>query len=404
MARPCGPSALRRGLGLMALAAFAASLTGVKAGPAAAGPAAADSGSSPVVWLCKPGLPNDPCEIALDTTVYAANGTSKVVTVPRPTQSKRPIDCFYVYPTVSNQLALNATKAKDPEIYSIAKFQAARFSSQCRIFAPVYRQVTLAGIPGAPLAATGLPVSFNLAYSDIRQAWTDYLAHYNRGRGFVLIGHSQGSLLLRKLIRDSIDPNPALRTRMVGALLMGGNISVRAGRTAGGDFTHIPVCSRIRQYGCVVGYSTYSTDPLPVSFFGNTNTDVLSPLVGLPTGPGYQVACTDPSTLTGLTSPVGITIPSEPFAPGLAGLGVSLTYGGTPPSAKTTWVALADRYTTGCKTINGAHVLRYYPTPGSRTMHEFPPTWGTHLFDMNLGSDRLVRIVQLQAGAWLRHR
>ena len=58
------------------------------------------------------------------------------------------MDCFYVYLTVSDQQTLLATKAKDPEIRSIALYQAARYSQHCRVFAPVYRQVTLAGLLG----------------------------------------------------------------------------------------------------------------------------------------------------------------------------------------------------------------------------------------------------------------
>lgn len=36
-----------------------------------------------VVWLCQPGIANDPCEIPLDTTVYGPGGGSSVQTLPR---------------------------------------------------------------------------------------------------------------------------------------------------------------------------------------------------------------------------------------------------------------------------------------------------------------------------------
>ncbi|MGI9084055.1 MAG: DUF3089 domain-containing protein [Aeromicrobium sp.] len=144
----------------------------------------------PVVWPCKPGMADDPCEIEQDTTEQRLDGTRRVYTPVRLPQDQRPVDCFYVYPTVSNQLGFNATKAKDPELYSIAKDQASRFSSQCRMFVPVYRQAPLAGI------AT-LPLSVPKAYADVRDAWREYLANDNNGRGVVLIGHSQGTLMLR---------------------------------------------------------------------------------------------------------------------------------------------------------------------------------------------------------------
>jgi hypothetical protein len=40
---------------------------------------------------------------------------------------------LYVYPTVSDQPSRLATKAVDPEIRSIALYQAARLSQACRI-------------------------------------------------------------------------------------------------------------------------------------------------------------------------------------------------------------------------------------------------------------------------------
>ena len=95
---------LRRVRLLAALPAIAA--LGVAMGPAAA-PAAAD-----VVWACKPGQANDICLESLTTTVYEPGGGSRVVQAPIP--ANPPVDCFYVYPTVSNQVGPNATKTLEP--------------------------------------------------------------------------------------------------------------------------------------------------------------------------------------------------------------------------------------------------------------------------------------------------
>lgn len=353
--------------------------------------------TTPIVWLCRPGLASNPCEIPLDTTNQRADGTSTVTTPTRLPSRRRPVDCFYVYPTVSQQVGVNATKAKDPEILSIAKYQASRFSSVCRMYAPVYRQTPLAGL------AT-LPLSMPTAYADVRQAWRTYLANHNNGRGVILIGHSQGTIMLRKLIHDEIDGRPALRRKLVGAFLMGGNVTVAKGRKVGGDFANVRLCARQGQAGCVVAYSTYSTNPLPVSFFGNPLTDVITPAAGLRTGPAYQVACTDPAVLSGITRPVGVTVPSEPFAPGPIRLGIAVTSGGEVPTAPTTWVQSADRVQGACRTINGSTVYRFASLPGSRSLREFPPAWGTHLVDVNLGLERLVRIARLQSRSWLAAR
>ena len=64
---------------------------------------------------------------------------------------KRKIDCFYVYPTVSDDKSTNSDLPIDPEERSIALYQAARYSQHCRVFAPMYRQVTLQAILGPGL-------------------------------------------------------------------------------------------------------------------------------------------------------------------------------------------------------------------------------------------------------------
>ncbi|MGB6246759.1 hypothetical protein [Gordonia sp. (in: high G+C Gram-positive bacteria)] len=57
--------------------------------------------------------------------------------------------------------------------------------------------------------------------------------------------------------------------------------------------------------GCVMAYSTEAIG-LP-SMFGNSAVEVLSTPMDLPTGPRYQVACTDPMKISGDHRPVGAT-------------------------------------------------------------------------------------------------
>jgi pimeloyl-ACP methyl ester carboxylesterase len=360
---------------------------------------AAGTARANVVWLCHPGTTADPCEMPLDMTVIHPDGTRSVTTPARVSGGRRALDCFYVYPTVSNQIGLNATKAKDPEIVAVTQDQAARFSSLCRMFVPLYREVTVAdvagnGIPGGPI---------DTAYADVLEAWRAYLANDNDGRGVILIGHSQGSLLLRELIRTQIDPNPSVRRLLAGAFLLGGNVTVRAGQASGGDFQSVPLCTVLGQFGCVVAYSTFSTDPLPgISFFGNTDTDLLSVAFGEPHGAGYEVACTDPGPLSGASGPFSIALPIQPFPPGFIAGGIAATAGGNIPTAPTTWIE-GYEYSGSCRTINGAHVFRYDPVRSSPKLNEFPPAWGTHLVDFNLGLSRLVTIAGDEAQSWLNN-
>ena len=365
--------------------------------------AAVPSAHADVVWLCEPGTADDPCEIAQDTTVREMDGSERVLTPRRDPQAERPVDCFYVYPTVSNQPTPAATKSRDPELESIAQYQAARFSSVCRTWAPIYRQGTLAGLTAAVITGTSSDDVRRTAYADVEEAWQQYLAEDNRGRGFVLIGHSQGTRMLRALVAKQIDPKPALRRRMVGAMLLGGNVTVAEGKTTGGDFERVPVCTRRGQFGCVVAFSTYSSDPPEESRYGETTEG--DNVLGLPGGEGFEVACTDPEKLSGIGGPFGVTVPTEPFAPGPIAALIVATNEGPPPTAPTTWVQPADRYTGGCETIDGANVLRYEPVGDSkRPTHQPTDDWGTHLIDVNLGLERQVAIMARQAFGWHQRR
>src|SRR5262249_40537961 len=139
-----------------------------------------------------PGMSNDPCGGSLATTYFTPTGQEirQVKLVSRDKSSSK-VDCFYVYPTVSDQKTPNANLDVDPVLRSIALYEAARYQQDCRIYAPVYRQGTIGGIGGSGLAA-----AYKIAYKDVLAAWNDYLKHFNKGRPFVLIGHSQGTFHL----------------------------------------------------------------------------------------------------------------------------------------------------------------------------------------------------------------
>jgi hypothetical protein len=176
---------------------------------------------------------------------------------------------------------------------------------------------------------------------------------------------------------------------------------VAEGKTRGGDFARTPLCTRRAQVACVVAFSTFAEDPPADARFGISRTPPADNPSTLPGGPGFQVACTDPRPLAGVKGPFGLLVPSEPFAPGPIFAGIVITSNGAPPSAPTTWVSPADRGEGTCRTINGAHVLRIEPLPGSRRPMWFPePTWGTHLVDANFALDTLVSLVAQQARRW----
>lgn len=405
------------------LATAALAVTAGVAVPAGVGaaitPISPDDYASSANWVCRPDLApaDNPCEGAVTTTrvdnVWPFQ-TTKNVTPTRVASSQRPVDCFAVYPTVaSQQYETVAQDVKDRDIRDTVRWQVAPFSSRCRMFVPGYRQTPV----GANRAGA------QAAYADVQAAWDHYMATENNGRGVILIGHSQGSLMLRELIKNRIDLDPTARGRLVGAFLLGANVMVKPGTSTGGDFRNVPVCTTKGQYGCIVTYSTYDTDPW-FEIWGKATQDGLNnsgeyvfdwkskAFLGifatpffddLAKGSGYQVACTDPGRLSGMTGTFGIRTPYE------GNLAVAkrstqwnllgITQGVIPPAVATAWVDAFD-YTGSCRTINGYNVFRYAPANWWSPAPFAMPLMGTHTLDMNLGMDRLLRIAELQTTGW----
>jgi Protein of unknown function (DUF3089) len=333
-------------------------------------------------WLCKPGLTNNPCDMRMDVARFSPDGRLLGRDDPKP--ARRRVDCFYVYPTVSDQPTATANRRIDPELRSIVRYQAARYGRTCRVFAPVYEQVTLAGLSSAS------PGRWEHAYRDVRAAWRDYLAHENRGRGVVLIGHSQGTFHLRDLIAREIENRPSVRRRLISAILLGGNVTVARDRDVGGDFRRVRACHTPTQIGCVVAFSTFNGPVPPDAIFGRTSE------------PGREVLCTNPAALGGGEAAVDPVVPREPFAPGTA-IAVALGAVGFPvPATSATWLSFPDNFRARCIDDSGANVLQI---TGSPALTPVPaPTWGLHLTDGNIALGNLEELVRSQARAYLRAR
>jgi Protein of unknown function (DUF3089) len=347
--------------------------------------ATATAAGAKTIWLCKPGLKPDPCTPGLSTTVYSPTLAPLRVTHPKP--AKRPLfDCFYVYPTVSDQTTTLSSRQIDPEQRSIALYQAARYSQSCRLFAPMYRQVT---VPALDSGNAESPAQLSVPQRDVTAAFKLYLRKYNDGRPFVLIGHSQGSFVLEQMIRKVIDRNRSLRARMLSAILLGGNVLVKDGSDVGGTFKHVPSCRTINELGCVIAFSSFDQPVPPNSLFGRT------------TVPGEHVLCVNPVALQGRSRLVDPILPSAPFAPGTLIAGGIQLLGITQPQPPTVWSSLPGSYSARCSSAGGADVLRVTALRGAQVPKPSPdPTWGLHLLDANLELGNLISVVDVEAHDW----
>jgi hypothetical protein len=363
---------------------------------AAASLAAAGTAPASTKWLCGPGVADDPCRPSLSTTRYEGWDTRVGRSTPR-RGPDRGVDCFYVYPTVSDQDRRVATRRIDPELRSIARYQAARFSQLCRVHAPAYRQATVRALS----AGTTTRGDYLTAYGDVERAFDAFLRRIGRDRGFVLLGHSQGSYHLQRLIRRRIDQRPAIRRRMVSAILLGGNVTVREGSDRGGVFRRVPTCERATQLGCVIAFSTFNETPPDPALFGRGSSRVAG-FLDLPQGADLETACTNPADLaSNRRSRLTTIAPAAPFAPGtLIAAGISLL-GLEWPQASTTFVEAHGAFAGRCSRAGGAHVLRITSQPGTPVPKASPsPEWGLHLVDANIAQGELVAVLRRQIRAY----
>jgi hypothetical protein len=376
-------------MALRLLAAAASAL--LLAAPAfAQAPAAAPDYSRDSAWLCLPGRA-DACGRPLATTALNANGygsTGQVVAERNPG-----IDCFYVYPTVSRDPGLNSDLAPGMEENGTAMVQLARFGSVCRTFAPIYRQVTATALPRA-FAGEDVRPNFATAYADVLAAWKDFLARRNQGRPFVLIGHSQGSIHLLKLLQEEIEGKPVAK-KMLSAILLGWAVEVPEGKLVGGSLKSTPLCTRMGQTGCVITYMSFraSAPPRAGSFLGRAAR------------PGMTAGCTNPAALRGGRATLdSYWFAMSPPAPGATP--VAWSSQGPPP---TPFLRTEGLVTAECRHNgqSGYLAVTENADPKDARTDRIPgdvyiagklnPGWGLHLVDMNLAQGDLIRLVEAQA-------
>lgn len=339
-----------------------------------------------IVWLCMPGSTSNPCTGDLSTTVLDAAG-NRTVEQPQ-VATDPPIDCFYIYPTISRQKTANASLAIDPEETAVAVAQGALFSEACDVYAPIYPQVTTEALnTGGITQAT-----IEIACEGVHAAFADYIANYNHGRGVVLIGHSQGAMMLVGLIHREIDPYPDVRKQLVSALLMGGNVTVPEGQTVGGDFANIPACGSASQTGCVVAYSSFDTTPPLDAGFGRASG--LTMFRFAKTEP-QQVLCVNPA------APGGGTAALKPVFPTVE---VARRAGAPTPTPATPYISYPNEVTAECKTDGDAGWLQITRTGPAEAIQKLAgsegPGWGLHDHDVSLALGNLVDLVRAESAAY----
>lgn len=97
--------------------------------------------------------------------------------------------------------------------------------------------------------------AFELAYQDIKTAFAYYLQHYNQGRPIIIAGHSQGSLLAERLLKEFFD-GTALSRQLVAAYVVGWVVPENL-------FYNLPLCKDSVKTGCICSWRTYRNGYTP---------------------------------------------------------------------------------------------------------------------------------------------
>jgi hypothetical protein len=169
-------------------------------------------------------------------------------------QKRAAADVFYIYPTVFFSRdrwtadPTDATYRKAVQELPL-RSQATVFNGCCAIYSPHYRQMTLGGyVKWSANSAAAM----DLAYSDVMRAFDHYLRFWNKGRPFIIAGHSQGSRIARRLIAERIDGTP-LAKRMIAGYLIGHWME----QSWFDQRSEVKPCAGSAGLGCIVTYSSF---------------------------------------------------------------------------------------------------------------------------------------------------
>jgi Protein of unknown function (DUF3089) len=244
-------------------------------------------------------------------------GPGPAATVPQgatPAARGAAVDVFYVHPTTSksrevwNQDIADAAENRWADESVVAR-QASAYNGCCRVFSPRYRAATAKAFT----SPAGRDAAFALAFSDVERAFDWYLAHENKGRPFIIAGHSQGAFHMATLLERRIQ-GTALQRQMVAAYIIGINL---AEGEFGPRFKTVKPCTRPADTGCVVQFEAILAGSDVAKAAGIAQSTFVAKYGDLP---GKQSVCLNPLTFDA-RRPAAPAQASQGAVPGEPGFG-----------------------------------------------------------------------------------
>lgn len=247
-------------------------------------PLPADAYKRPEMWSSRPGLEGDPARWLPDGAVPGAPVQAAVFFVSPTSYLKRdhwngPLD------------DADARRFGD----AMSRAVASAFNASAQLWAPRYRQATFGTfLSDKPEAEQAL----DLAYRDVAQAFDTFLSEVPADLPIVLLGHSQGSFHLRRLMKEKVAGKPIAR-RIVAVYAIGWPISVQHDLPAMG----LAPCAAPDQTQCLVSWLSFA-EPADDSM-------MLRAAARHPGLDGQQLAGSDYVCVNPLTGRVGGTAPAS---------------------------------------------------------------------------------------------
>ncbi len=172
------------------------------------------------------------------------------------------VDTFYVYAT---EYILSSLSEDAPDFATLDNAEmrqgvvieynahATVFEDSTNVFVPYYRQSGLR-YAGDIYKKTGNidEAISGQCYDDITAALDFYFENYNQGRPFIIAGHSQGSAIIRLVLKKYFKEHPERYRLMVAAYVIGYSITKEDLE----DFPHMKFATGESDAGVIVSWNT----------------------------------------------------------------------------------------------------------------------------------------------------
>ncbi len=196
-----------------------------------------------------------------------------------PPENKKAFDAFYLYPTSwfprtgENALCELSDERMRRAAATVFSVQASALFPVANVFAPYYRQFCAEEITSGDVMNL-IRCIRKEPLSDVASAFDYFIKNLNGGRPFVLVSHSQGSSVMKELIKDYMRENPDVYGRMIAAYLIGFGITEKEIS----DFPHLKFAEKEDDTGVIISYNTEAPGEKGVNFTAPEGSLVINPI------------------------------------------------------------------------------------------------------------------------------